>query len=938
VSYDLKYQSDFYNFFGKLISVKLYKEGYGEHDPILIRTTEVSVDVNYQDDNTPLIGTGAKVVIVNEGTFDSLEDLLTTTEKQFKCTIEYNEPGDSGIPAPAPSGYSFSFSTPPVDITDHYYIRIFEASATERSEVTSRFNLSLDGHTANAWLNVTFNCNPLTFGTKFIIFASTSGDIDRFNLYKEVSGDSYLFSNIYTDWVSEGSSYNIYYNEVMALPVHMNGVVIPASNIVFQGFSICDLNEQEFLPLARISLQFTDYLRRLDSAFLDCLADIGVSTNIISILQEAIQIVGLDYPLYVNSTLFETSMDYTADDTFLELTLVENNMFYSDLTTYDNIYDTLNRALKSFGIYLYSLGNKWILERLDDITRTGSWVVYENIMDSGEPSGASTTSLKQEYNKQDGDFQYIDCSQVIEYDSGLRTLILDLKDKQLETFVFNNYQEDMLPLPPSALDYWPSPGTLDLRKWYIYSLCTAVKSGYSFRGMTTYFEWQTPVVSDDSNEFMGLYYPFQVKFNVSTETPTVLSVNFKMSGGADVTDIDTATLRFALMIDGGPYSGYYILSSGVLSGLYDHATAYSSDFDVSQDKDTRVWSVSVSIDFTSPSVAVPIVFPLPSPLPSLWDALGNPETQKFVICFLPIRYNPDPGSNFSEVDNYIGDIQVNITQEEILNKLTYFINENFIKTETVDIDFFDLPNTNFGNGLLTISDDSSAANELVKTELWETYQYTTHVPLMDIFARVKFGNFCRTLHRLKGTILHDGHLKPFSVLTDDNLSVGTLDSSGSNIIKFLLHGYTWDLVKGTYEIEAVEYTEEDILIDESGGGGDGGGTGTGAVPTFPVDFSLMVTQPVSGDDMYVYWSAMSTLIGAVTYTLQRRPYAYNPAYWNNSWITIYTGTNREFYDAIQESPATIISGTTVEYRLLGTNVNGPSLYCPVESGTWLGGA
>lgn len=262
--YDLKYQSDFYNIFKKLVSVKIYKKDYGTHALISVRTAQVILEVNYQA-NTPVIGTGVKVVLVNTGTFTSLDDLLTSTEKQFKCVIEYN------------------------------------------------------------------------------------------------------------------------------------------GAVVFQGFSICDLNEQQFLPNARIVLQFTDYLKRLEGDFLTALATISANSSVYDIIAEAIVKTGLQngttvFPLSVNSTLFETRMLDTGLNTFINQTFVDNNMFYQDATTYDDTYVALNKVLKSFGAFLYSLGDRLVLERIDDITRTGDWVHYATA------SGTVLTSLKKEVNKQNGDF------------------------------------------------------------------------------------------------------------------------------------------------------------------------------------------------------------------------------------------------------------------------------------------------------------------------------------------------------------------------------------------------------------------------------------------------------------------------------------------------------------------------------------------------------
>jgi hypothetical protein len=243
MAYDLKYQSDFYNYFKKLVSVKIYKKDYGSHSPILLRTVEVKIEVNFQDENTPVIGTGVKVNIINQGEFTDLEDLLIAKEKEFLCAIEYD------------------------------------------------------------------------------------------------------------------------------------------SNVVFQGYSICDLNEQQFLPFSNITLQFTDYLRRLEDKYLTLLSDINDRSCVLTIISSALRLIvgGTDpIALYVNSTLFETTMTVTADETMLEQLFVDNYAFYSSQLSYDalnkmevhnfdNVYTVLNKLLLSLGAFTYFSEDKWILERQEDV-------------------------------------------------------------------------------------------------------------------------------------------------------------------------------------------------------------------------------------------------------------------------------------------------------------------------------------------------------------------------------------------------------------------------------------------------------------------------------------------------------------------------------------------------------------------------------------------
>ena len=87
MAYGLKYQSDFYNFHEKLVSVKIYKRDFiEESEPVWVRTQKVTIECNYQDIDTGVIGTGAKVIIIADtNQLTQYEDLLTSLEKQFKC-------------------------------------------------------------------------------------------------------------------------------------------------------------------------------------------------------------------------------------------------------------------------------------------------------------------------------------------------------------------------------------------------------------------------------------------------------------------------------------------------------------------------------------------------------------------------------------------------------------------------------------------------------------------------------------------------------------------------------------------------------------------------------------------------------------------------------------------------------------------------------------
>jgi hypothetical protein len=788
MAYGLKYQSDFYNFYERLVSVKIYKEGY-VGSVINVRTAEVVIEVNYQDIDTSVIGTGVRIVIIADtAELTQYEDLLTSLEKQFKCIIEYN------------------------------------------------------------------------------------------------------------------------------------------SNVVFQGFSICDLNERQFLPYAAITLQFTDYLRRLESYFLPVLNNAGGTATIFALIQESLDLINMDPMLYVNSSLFEADMNRGATDDFLTQTYLDNYMFHSDPTTYDNAYDSLNKALLSFGIYLYSYSGRWVLERQEDILRDGDWLRWMDMFAS-VTTPDTYSSLKQTLNKQAGDFKYVDESQIIAYESGLKTLILKLQDKQLESFVFNDYDKNML----SVNDTTPDPGTLDTRIWYKYTDVIISAVSYDFRGMSSYIKWtyDTAISPTGAFAYMGLYYEFLVEFVPDEENPTMLTVNFSMTTDLNMPQGNSSPAgfytRFAIRIDGGPMNGYYLgrvqdPGGAFFDGFVNDLYIFDDFFEVRTNQD-RLWSVSRSWDITSDvMISMPNSLP-PNAMPGLWYQLGSPSHQKFMIYFFPTKIVAQ-GLLYVRI-NYLGDIQVSVTQQKILNKLTYYINADFEKTEEINIDFFDLDNVNFANGPMMISE---SFDELVKTTSWISTLNATPVPLTDVFAKTRFQNYARTIHRLKSTILYDGYLKPFAVLSDNNLTVKDAGAAdyGQNIT-FILQSYKWDLDKGTYEIDAQEYTDEDLGFDitQDIGGGGGGGT----TPPLIAPSDIVLDQPIAGEQVDISWDAVD---GAIAYIVQRKPY-WDSGYgaWVDSWKTVWEGPITNASDPVFMDTTPMPASLHLTYRIAAETA---ILYGPYSEG------
>jgi len=805
MSYVLEYKSDFYNYFQKLVSVKIYKDGY-EGEVVNVRISQVKIENNYQDDDTPVVGKGVKIIVIADVTdMTYLEDILLSYEKEFLCTIEYD-------------------------------------------------------------------------GT-----------------------------------------------------------------VVFRGFSLCDLNERQLLPYAAVTLQFTDYLHRSEGAYPSILRNMGSVTNLLALVQEMIDIVDLEYPLYVNSTLFEDSMDVGVTDTWLPQVCLQNSIFYNTSFDFDNIYDAINKALSSFNAFIYLYNDKWIIERQEDITREGDWVKYVENLDSASalPEGEVTASLKQSYNKQDGDWEYVDCSQIIEYDSGFKTLILNLQDKLLETLIFNDW-----PSPDSIYKTafaTPASGTLDYRTWYVHDALTDLATGNNLHDIAQWIYFVT------GTNVQGLYYHFVAYFNQSSDSDdTVLSIKYSMSSDKNMADTWMTGLYFLLRVDGGPYDGAFLKLSGLIT-IYDPSgslegpialnlitsdsvfyispityCATMQSFDVS-DGETTTWEMEKELNLSDLTVRVYNSGTTYDQYDNLESILGYPEYQRLIMMFMPPRYTDNKGDKMYIIGDthvypnaYLGDIRVTINAEEIDNKITYSLDKSFVKTREVDLYLFDAKNMNYGNALLE-------ADEFTRTDAWTSENCTNASPLYEVFAMCKFRKWGRTMHRLKATILCDLVLKPFSLLTDDTI----VDESGV-VITFLLNAFTWDLVRGQYEIEAEEYTEEEVIVD--GIAYDSYGNPVVYPPDAPVGVFVRLMEQYF-HPIRITWNSVGG--GIIGYKVERKPW-WNGSIWDDTnWTLIYAGTGTRCTENLYNRGGTQPTyPETLYYRVCAYNSAGNGSWSDVEDVVW----
>lgn len=571
-----------------------------------------------------------------------------------------------------------------------------------------------------------------------------------------------------------------------------------------------------------------------------------------------------------------------------------------------------------------------MIERQEDITRDGNWVKY------AEGVATEVSSLKDTIYKQGSDgesFEYVECSQIIEYDSGLHTLILSLKDKKLDSLVFNNYTTDI----ETISDETPEEAdALEERTWYAHSNLTGIETGENYNGvLNTWIHYN----STDLDE--GLYYNFILQFNGTAESSggvvdTSLNIGYHMSTGLSLDNIYYTKVRFLLRLVGGAYSDYWITVGGNISGkmtLYLYPPS-GGDFSY-RSADPGTWLVSYTIiDTTNHDnydwnifksfnlTDMQCIAYRPTSgydlFDSLWEAIGFPTYQEMCIMFLPSAYSDDASHTNPTVilpDNYLGDIQVQVTVEDIDNRIEYHLNENFVKTDKIDLYLFDLDNLNYSNGLL-------GPDRITLTNLWTSENSVNACPLYEVFAKCKFRKYGRTIHRLKGKILIDKHLKPFTLIRDDTI----IDESDASIT-FLLNGYSWDLVKGTYDIEAEEYTEEEVTVD--GVTYDSTGEPIVNVPSTPTGLTVIRFTYFGAN--FVVWNPISGIMG---YKLQRKPfYSTLASSWVDTYSIVYNGTAPQFSDAVASEGGNPV-GQTFSYRVCAYNSAGDGPYSDPVDITW----
>lgn len=698
MAYNLKYQSVHYSVHRIPIKVEIFKRDYvGSVSNIRVQST--TIETNNQGYATPVIGTNAKIQIVNTGAFTQYDDLLMSKEKEFRCKI---------------------------------------------------------------WI------------------------------YEDI--------------------------------------------LVFDGFSICDMNEQQFLPKAVISLNFTNYLRRLeDKTFTLPTSGVGRYSNVADLFHKSLDYVGLGNQILLNSSLFEKTMDTGEWHTCLEQLFVDIDMFLNEDNSQDDIYTMLTKLLVSLDARLYAFQDKWIIERIPDIENPLDWYVISEWNIVSPVPNELTNPLVQYYNKQDGAFNYIDTQQTLQYVSGTHTLKLNIQDKRKSSLLHNDW-DTVLAGYVISLEFTENSllnayqyqwyYTIYNASFYVTDIVNRKLSPY--KGITSSIQW-TAVAPAPPNEFHSYINNLYIGFGTSICPATTDGVNQDTSLTVAFKTYAITTLysykrrvRFFVYIRSGAYAGYFLTEQNGEIVLSLNRFRFVQEFTHETDNGVLVpWeTLDISKEISVPSE----VF-----------SAGTGKIDIFIGVY-PTYHEYQDGDD-AIATNVMGDFRVTVNSDILKNEISYNVSDDFIKTTETDVHLCDVPDVSYANGLLVKTAvgppnpytktsgwiDAKTADDVDNSEFWNASDITSDWPglpsdwflgevarpLVDIIAANWHRRFNSTSRVLKSRITSQEYFKLFSIFTDDNLM-----ENGAHI-KFLLTNYVWDLENETWDVDLEEYHTEGVIINEA---------------------------------------------------------------------------------------------------------------------------
>ncbi len=605
---------------------------------------------------------------------------------------------------------------------------------------------------------------------------------------------------------------------------------------LFSGFINSDVVTQKYLNNSSIQLTASNYVSKLENVH-PSIIDTVQKRSIIDVLNETLKMTGKSDDIRVNIRLDPSEFTIPSNRSIFNMCGIDTESFWNNNVDRENGLKIIEALLKPFDSYIYWWDNKWHIQRYADVwinDTSKHWVEYSSDVSYGY--GTNATSLYIEETSTNlpissfSDKAFTGQSQQISMIPGLEYLEINIKNEQY----LNLTTGDLSGV--TGVDLYPTVMYPSVRTWNAYAAqWNSSHTGWHFPGYYSFglFDSSPGYSLQDSYQFGGQWiYPGMTYKTISNAIYRSGWPQYYINGVFQYPDYDRNSLctKFKMTITdesidpsiGAPttlnikfkyasiYPGYggfqawdhklkYFLRvpPGNRWITYDAAGDYWKYSTSSSLKDVSCNVVINGADFAKDTGVAEVNIDIPIGDVSGWT-LGDGDFELIfgVLGAENVRKTGTTPWTAYNMFCYYGDFQISANSGLSNNRLTAQINNNVLNKETVDLDFFDISNLNYRNGIFYGSDYSSRTTEWTDANGIEYYS----LPYWLIHDRFQLYN--RNRRKIEGTMRYRGFLKPFSMWVD------TYDPCTR---KYLLSEYTYSPGEDAYRCTWLEYDNSEVV-------------------------------------------------------------------------------------------------------------------------------
>lgn len=558
---------------------------------------------------------------------------------------------------------------------------------------------------------------------------------------------------------------------------------------IFKGYLAQDIIEVSLDYQNIISLEFSDYLKKLDDLDTDCAN--GDYYNLGELMVDSLAETGIEQKLIINASLHPNGTNPSATTCYFKETLIDTNNFISG-DDIDSVKSTVTKVLTPFNSFLYSWDNAYYIENYLDIDNeaTRNWMKLEGGSYTNIPSQRSILTEQNDFNILKGS--------TFQFESGLKELDVNLKQKLYDNLVRNNFDSELDVTFTGIVATNPARG-----QWYYYQPTSGYPAtfGNGWGDIGNYIRVNYPI----DYSLLGTNYWASDFFWVKsarialdrTETSPQNTLSLEGTVRRNIlVDYDKEQrycLPFSIKILSGVNKGKYLkyntsgdvtVYSNVNANIEEipRIIAYGSFIST----DTTV-KCSTTVDFTP-----------------LLAAFGTEVDVDILVMFHHYYFQPfstptDFGIRYYNTQ-IIGNVKAKYSSSLDDNKIVASVSDNYTKKQSVDLSIFDTSNSNYTNSLYTL--DIAYYNR-VKYWMSDYVTNDTWQPLTTKYISSMYSFYSQTRKKFIGELVLTKPLKPISLLV-----------LNGHPEKFFVSKIQHNLSSNSYKVEAYELGMDEINVTE----------------------------------------------------------------------------------------------------------------------------